>query len=241
MKMIEKVFISGSIIAKTGMHIGGSKSALDIGGIDLNVIKSAEGIPFIPGSSLKGKLRSILAREAGSIAIRPEKKLPEGAITDRDVPHIIEIFGDANDKSAQGTPSRLIVRDAFLDKAHFKQEKESNGIFSELELEYTEGKWENTINRISGTAEHPRQLERVPAGAQFTFTFIYNVYDDGKKETHLNEIIKAMKILEDDYLGGQGSRGYGQIEFGRPVKIEVKSIADYKGNNERRTENSVTF
>ncbi len=233
--MIEKVFISGKIIAETGLHIGGSKTAIDIGGIDLNVIKTAQGVPFIPGSSIKGKLRTILAREAGSSAIHPEKNFSDMYKTDRDFPTIIEIFGDANDKNEKkGTAARLIVRDAFIaDKSHFKK------VFPELELGYTEIKWENTIDRLTGMA-NPRQLERVPAGAEFFFTLIYNVFDDGKKEQHLKEIIKAMRILEDDYLGGQGSRGYGQIKFSEVV-IEVKTIADYKNDTQRQPETSVTF
>ena len=235
-KLIEKVFISGKIIAVTGLHIGGSKTALDIGGVDLNVIKTAQGLPFIPGSSLKGKLRTILAREYGSTDVKKD-------------PHIIkEIFGHANDKNdkesssnneEKGIPARLIVRDAFLEKDHF------NNTFSDLELEYTEVKWENTINRVTGTAEHPRQLERVPAGAMFSFSLIYNVFDDGEKEKHLKEIIKTMKILEDDYLGGQGSRGYGQIKFLNndvdKVSIEFKTIDDYKEDRPRQPETSVTF
>lgn len=220
-KLIEKVFISGKIIAVTGLHIGGSKTALDIGGIDLNVIKTAKGVPFIPGSSLKGKLRTILAREAGS------------ATVDEDSVLIKEIFGDANDKNEKGRSARLIVRDAFLDN-DFKKK------FHELDLEYTEIKWENTINRKTGTAEHPRQLERVPAGAEFSYSFIYNVFDDKKKVEHLKEIIKAMKILEDDYLGGQGSRGYGQVKFSN-VTIEFKTIDDYRDDNPRKPDTSVTF
>ncbi|NTV18266.1 MAG: type III-A CRISPR-associated RAMP protein Csm3 [Bacteroidales bacterium] len=239
-KLIEKVFISGTIVAETGMHIGGSKTALDIGGIDLNVIKTSSGIPYIPGSSIKGKLRSILAREEGSIAIGSEKGIPYNAITDRKCPNIIEIFGDANDKDNKiSTSARLIVRDAFLYMEHFKKEKEGGGIFAELELDYTESKWENTINRMTGMA-NPRQLERVPAGACFKFCFIYNVMDDGKKETHLKEIIRAMRILEDDYLGGQGSRGYGHIKF-ENVTIEKKTIEQYKGDNQRVPDDAVTF
>lgn len=221
-KLIEKVFISGKIIAVTGLHIGGSKTALDIGGIDLNVIKTAKGVPFIPGSSLKGKLRTILAREAGSADVREDSVL------------VKEIFGDANDKNEKGTTARLIVRDAFLDD-DFKKK------FHELDLEYTEIKWENTINRMTGMA-NPRQLERVPAGAEFSFSLIYNVFDDEMKEVHLKEIIKAMKILEDDYLGGQGSRGYGQISFPREhITIMKKTIDDYKNDKQRQPETSVTF
>jgi CRISPR-associated protein Csm3 len=221
-KLIEKVFISGKIVAVTGLHIGGSKTALDIGGVDSNVIKTAKGVPYIPGSSIKGKLRTILAREAGSA-------------NEQDDPDIVkQIFGLPNDGS-DGVPARLIVRDAFLLENHF------NSTFSALDFDYSEVKWENTIDRVTGEA-NPRQIERVPAGAEFAFTFIYNVFDDVKKEDHLKEIIKAMKILEDDYLGGQGSRGYGQISFPKEhISITKKNIAEYKGDNERKPETSVPF
>lgn len=238
-KFIEKVFITGNIVAKTGLHVGGSKTSLDIGGIDLNVIKSANGIPFIPGSSLKGKLRSILAREAGSVSVRPEKSLPPGAKTDRDFLYIVELFGDANDRKDEGKPARLIVRDALLDEEHFNANR--SGIFLELEEKlFTESKWENTINRMTGTAQHPRQLERVPAGSVFNFEIIYNVFDDNQKDAHLKEIIKAMRILEDDYLGGQGSRGYGKIKF-EEVVVSVKTIEDYLGSNERKPLEGIRF
>lgn len=226
-KLIEKVRLSGKVKAETGLHIGGSKTALDIGGIDLNVIKTAEGVPFIPGSSLKGKLRSILAREHGSGAIsRPKWDSDTKNAYDDEIPVIRELFGTAGDKKG-GCPSRIMVRDAALDKEFFNDPEKNDGVFSELE-DYTESKWENTIDRKSGKA-NPRQLERVPAGAEFNFEIIYNVFDDGQKETHLNEIIKALRILEDDYLGGQGSRGYGKISFPREaMKYEYKSIEHYK-------------
>lgn len=243
-KFIGKVFITGKITAKTGLHVGGSKTSLDIGGIPLNVIKTANGLPFIPGSSLKGKLRSILAREEGSTGIGSEKYLPPNAITDRQFPYIIELFGDANDKITDGTPSfvtpaRLIVRDAMLDEDHFHANRST--LFSELDDEFfTESKWENTIKRMTGTAINPRQLERVPAGAKFDFEIIYNVFDDQKRDSHLNHLIKAIRILEDDYLGGQGSRGCGKICFDN-VTITTKSIDDYLGDNKRRALKGLTF
>jgi CRISPR-associated protein Csm3 len=239
-----KVFITGKIIAKTGLHVGGSKTSLDIGGIPLNVIKTANGLPFIPGSSLKGKLRSILAREKGSTGIGSEKYLPPNAITDRQFPYIIELFGDANDKITDGTPlvvtpARLIVRDAILDELHFRDNRST--LFSEIEDDfYTESKWENTIKRMTGTAINPRQLERVPAGAKFDFEIIYNVYNDNNRDCHLNHLIKAMRILEDDYLGGQGSRGCGKICFA-DVTITTKTIADYLGDNTRKELEGVNF
>ena len=215
-KLIAKYFITGYIVAETGLHIGGSKTALDIGGIDLNVIKDAVGRPFIPGSSLKGKLRSLLAREEGSGDVKNDSEL------------IQTLFGSANDKTNEGTPARLIFRDAHLDEAHFR----AQDAFRDLELEYTEGKWENTINRKTGEA-NPRQLERVPSGARFRFEIVYNAFDDGQKDTHLDVVRKAMRLLEDDYLGGQGSRGYGKIAF-VDVALKQKTIADYEGDNQRR-------
>lgn len=215
-RLTGKLFIRGKLIATTGLHVGGAKSSLDIGEIDLSVVKTAAGVPFIPGSSLKGKLRSLLAREYGSESV------------EQDPEPIPSLFGTPNTKEATG-PSRLIVRDAFLDQADFES-KRRGGELAQLEMEYTESKWENVINRLTGTAEHPRQLERVPAGAVFDFELVYNVMDDGKEQEHLDALRKAMRLLQDDYLGGQGSRGYGRIRF-EGVSIWRKTIADYEGEN----------
>lgn len=220
MKLTGKIFIEGKIKAVTGLHIGGSKTALDIGGIDLNVIKTSEGVPYIPGSSLKGKLRSLLAREYGS----------ESVNSDNDT--IKEIFGESPTRNSEGKVTRLIVRDSFIEEKIKKNMESKNGDFSELELEYTEGKWENTIDRKSGTAGNPRQIERVPAGAEFTFELVYNVYDDKKKDEHMKNIIKAMRLLEDDYIGGSGSRGYGKIKF-EDVKFNEKTIDIYSKDNNK--------
>jgi CRISPR-associated protein Csm3 len=223
MKLTGKVFITGRIKLETGMRIGGSKSALDIGGIDLNVIKTATGVPYIPGSSLKGKLRSILAREEGSEDVSNDSE------------KLNQIFGSIAKGKEQ--LSRLIVRDAYLDVNHFKSQN-----FAEIELEYTETKWETAIDRKKGSAKGGslRQLERVPAGAEFEFEMVYNVFDDNKKEEHITEIKKAMKILEDDYLGGQGSRGFGKVRF-LDVKFSEKTIEVYKGNNIATALTSITW
>lgn len=222
MKLIGKIFISGQIKAETGLHIGGSKIILDIGGIDLNVIKTVEGVPFIPGSSLKGKLRSLLARESGSVDVNKDSEV------------IKEIFGDAPTKgnNQTGKITRLLVRDALINEDIKSKLINREGEFSELEFDYTETKWENTIDRKSGTAQHPRQLERVPAGSLFDFELVYNEYDDNKTDAHLTEIRKAMRLLEDDYLGGSGSRGYGKVKF-ENVKYERKTIDIYETTNVR--------
>jgi CRISPR-associated protein Csm3 len=217
-RLTEKLFIRGKIEAVTGLHIGAAKGSLDIGAIDLSVVKTAAGVPYIPGSSLKGKLRSLLAREAGSDQVQDD---PEP---------IPALFGTANTRENVGTAGRLIVRDAFLDILDFEAKRTKE--FLELELEFTESKWENSINRKTGTAEHPRQLERVPAGALFDFELVYSVFDDRRNE-HLRVLRKAMRLLEDDYLGGQGSRGYGRVRF-HGVQLWSKPIAVYEGDNVAR-------
>ncbi len=227
MKLTGKIIIDGKIILETGLHIGGSSSASDIGGIDSNVIKSAPfkknvmGIPYIPGSSLKGKLRTLLSKEYGWMDIREDKE------------PVNEIFGSSEKDNPK--ISRLMVFDAFLDKESF--EKTFNQ--EEMELPWTEGKWENRINRRKGSASDPRQIERVPAGSVFHFQMIYDEYDDDKKNVHLKEIVKAIKLLEDDYLGGSGTRGYGRVKF-EVVSIKSRTITDYYAKNQGGEEIDIT-
>lgn len=216
----------GEIVAMTGLHIGGSKSSLDIGGVDLNVVKTPGGIPFIPGSSLKGKLRSMLARIHGSMAVN-KREVDKGEKSDEDFPIICEIFGLPADEDEKGYVTRLIVRDADLDTTHFQQHFEEGS----MEMDYSDVKWENTINRKTGTAQHPRQLERVPAGARFRFEMVYDVYKGSAADDHLTQIRTAMRLLEGDYLGGQGSRGYGKIRF-ENVQFAIKELTDYHAENQ---------
>jgi len=245
MKLLGKIIIKGTIETLTGLHIGGSKSSLNIGGVDNNVIKTVKGKPYIPGSSLKGKLRSLLAKKAGSLffskqdketflkSIEKDLKKDNPEITDDEInkdpavklfsvvdtdesidnKYIVELFGysgDTNDKNKDKVNyTSLLVRDAFLsngsDSAVFPKEE---GVPA-----YTDSKFENVINRRTGTAEHPRQMERVPVGAKFNFELVYNVFENANVETHLNHIVLALKLLKDDFIGGQGSRGYGQINI----------------------------
>ncbi len=232
MKLISKIIITGKIITETGLHIGGSNSALDIGGVDLNVIKTPNGVPYIPGSSIKGKLRSLLARTAGSVAISA-KDLDDAdktLKTDQDVPWLIGIFGSSGDDNNKGTVTRLLVRDAYMDTDTFNKTFDK----ADLDFDYTNVKWENTIDRKKGTALHPRQLERVPAGSIFNLRMVYDVYEEKDKngvvitntqDTHIRKIHIAMHLLESDYIGGSGSRGYGKIKFDE-VKFLERKITD---------------
>lgn len=214
MQLIGKIIIKGNIRTLTGLHIGGSKSAYEVGGVDLNVVKDAAGRPYIPGSSLKGKLRSMLGRKEGY------------RDADSDSQEIKEIFGDAK----SGTLTRLYVRDALLDVKQFKAEYPNATDYQEFE--FSGIKFENAINRQTGVAANKalRQLERVPERSVFDYEIIYNIQKDTeigtKLKNHLDSIYLAMKMLQDDYLGGQGSRGYGKIIF-ENSGITVRSI---KGN-----------
>lgn len=221
-QLLAKIFISGKLEAKTGMHIGGSSTALDIGGIDNNVIKTARGVPYIPGSSLKGKLRSLVEIKNGFTDLCNELKHDAG---------IAYIFGTAKSKETKdGVRSRLIVRDAFLDVRHFTEEAFAD---QELELGYTESKWENKIERASSKAEHPRQMERVPAGAHFDLEMVYSILQDEDID-RFKTLLEGMRLLEDDYLGGSGSRGYGKVQF-QDMKFEIKKAEQYRGDNQRQT------
>ena len=95
-------------------------------------------------------------------------------------------------------------------------------------MPYTEGKWENVIDRVKGTAEHPRQTERIPAGVAFDVEFIINVWDDDNAAELLDLLQKGINALENDYLGGSGSRGYGQIRFGELTKTELSDGNNWK-------------
>lgn len=193
-RLVSKIKVTADLELLTGLHIGGNSENVEIGGIDSPVIKSSlhHGQPYIPGSSLKGKIRCLLEQMNGSPKVGGCNK-------------INNLFG----YSLENKPSKLIVRDAYLSDDSVRALENCNS----LDMPYTEGKWENTIDRVKGTAEHPRQIERVPAGVFFQVEFIINVWDDDKKEDLLGLLEEGILALENDYLGGNGSRGYGQVKF----------------------------
>ncbi|HIH70050.1 type III-A CRISPR-associated RAMP protein Csm3 [Methermicoccus shengliensis] len=222
--LLGKVIVRGKIKAETGLHIGGPSVGLDIGGVDNVVIKDAEEKPYIPGSSLKGKMRSLLERMEGK---KPNKNIGGVRIhscenrDDLAGCNVCKIFGLPADEFSE--PTRLIVRDAHLTEESEQMLREAN-----TDLEYTEVKFENAIDRITSAA-NPRQTERVPAGAEFAFEMVYNVFDEQDKDM-LRYVFEAMALLEDDYLGGQGSRGYGKVKFCE-LKVCWNSKEDYESGN----------
>ena len=191
--------VSGTITLETGLHIGGSKSSLNIGGLDSPVIKTPKGVPYIPGSSLKGKIRTLLGLKENS----------ESA--ESDSPLLKKMFGFQGDSKNDGVLSRLIFRDAMLDEEHFRK------YFANVEMDtdFTEAKWENTINRMEGKAKTGglRQIERVPPGAKFNFEIVLNVFDSDKDDKIEERLKEGIELLENNYLGGSGSRGYGKVKI----------------------------
>ena len=214
-QLVKKIKINTSITLITGLHIGGNSENVEIGGIDNPVIKLASkgDVPYIPGSSLKGKMRCLLEQAAGAPKVGLDEK-------------VNNLFGITENKRNgidDNKPSKLIVRDAMLTD-------ESKALLlacDNLDMPYTENKWENSIKRTEGKAENPRQTERVPAGAVFNAEFIINVWDDDDEQELMTLFEKGIRLLENDYLGGSGSRGYGQIKFGEMKKTELSDANNW--------------
>ncbi len=195
-RLVKKIKINTTLELITGLHIGGSSENVEIGGIDNPVIKIAtkDSQPYIPGSSLKGKMRCLLEQIAGTAKVGGDKEIDN-------------LFGGADAKNP--SPAKIIVRDAYLKKESENQLRNCEN----LDMLFTEAKWENVIDRVKGTAEHPRQTERIPAGVFFDVEFVINLSDSDKADDLLALLKKGIAALENDYLGGSGSRGYGQIKF----------------------------
>lgn len=187
--MYAKVIIQFDLEVVTGMHIGGSSTFSAIGAVDSPVIRDPlTGRPIVPGSSLKGKLRTLLARSfAGDI-----EKMPE---FEWDEPAVLRMFGSTSARS------RLQFADAFVSNLDHMQA-----------VGLTEVKSENVIKRLSSEAM-PRQIERVNAGTVFAETVVYDVMDKETLEEDMKLLAKAMKLLQMDYLGGHGSRGSGRVSL----------------------------
>lgn len=199
-KLEKKVIYTGYIILKTGLHIGGTNAALNIGGPDKFVVRNPlNNVPYIPGSSLKGKMRALVEIANG--------ETNNGKPTSNPAHKAAKLFGISSDVS-ESHSSRLIVRDAEL----WKDDPELKEQYLNTDLPYTESKTEVSIDRVTAKA-NPRTFERVPAGAKFKLNMVLNVFEGEDEQSLKATLMQAIKLLEDDYLGGHGSRGYGQVEI----------------------------
>jgi CRISPR-associated protein Csm3 len=223
MQLKDYLTLRGTLRCVTGLRIGGSAEMIEIGGLDNPIIKDPlTGLPYVPGSSLKGKMRALLELRLDKIDPRPEVDgrrnrdygavhRPGGHGCEGETCPICRIFGSNAGEGELG-PGRLIVRDAYL-----TGEWETKIQQRLLEGEpVTEIKYENTINRITAMA-NPRQMERVPAGVEFQFEIGYRVFDTGDggatDREMFERVIEGLRLVEADTLGGSGSRGYGRVAF----------------------------
>lgn len=271
--LLGKIVITSILKVETGLHIGGGGENLDIGGLDKPVIRDPlTKQPYLPGSSLKGKLRSILERlhncpvnrDGGKVWRYESDDLEDGytEIGDKFIKYtgartcpISRVFGSTgenkcwvpaalkntedldivDDKATpklidnvphirikgRNSPARLIVRDCHLEKKSAEKLKRvDTGLYM------TEWKFENSIDRITAAA-NPRQVERVPAGSEFTFEMVYTIENKDQAVEDIKNLAIALAVLEDDALGGHGSRGYGKIRF-EEFKIESRSVDYYR-------------
>lgn len=220
-----RILLEGNIHALTGLRVGGSPGALAIGGVDLPVIRNVvTQRPYIPGSSLKGKMRSLWEKSLGlesnfTIGRTQGKEVRIHMCTSSSAYatcKVCPIYGTTGDGGAS-SPTRIVVRDVDLDVESLNNAK--------TDMPFTEVKWEAAIDRVTSAAT-PRQIERVPAGARFKeMQIVFNIYDAADHKRFL-DVLTALQLVEDDYLGGQGSRGSGRVRF-EDLKITCKSTKDY--------------
>jgi len=233
MQLSKIATITGAIELVSGLHIGGGNTEMHIGGTDNPVIKNpVNNQPYIPGSSLKGKMRSLMEWRAGVVGTARGKPLgfahiPKLEGEQRDLGKLIlRLFGgapegvDTDDALiTEIGPTRLAFWDCNLDSDWVEEMDKRN-------LLLTEVKMENSIDRIKGVAENPRNTERVPAGAHFDFRLSVKVIDD---EDLLPEVLRGLRLLELAGIGGSGSRGYGKIRFdalcfdGEPIQARLQA------------------
>lgn len=207
MKLTAYHEVKGILRCATGLRIGGSKDSIDIGGIDAPIIRHpVTDLPYIPGSSIKGKMRSLLELYTGKVE-------PDGRVHNCDDPNclVCKYFGSLKSNS----PTRFLFRDAHITET---SEEMLRRIQEDKGLNFAELKNENSINRKTGRTGTGKQgglrtFERIPAGTEFNFSLTIRLFDTDNPEEAFNFLRLGLKLLSQDYLGSSGSRGYGQIEF----------------------------
>jgi CRISPR-associated protein Csm3 len=223
LKLIGKLILEGEMHCETGLHVGAGKGSLEIGGADNPVVKDAHGRPYVPGSTLRGRIRALLEQATGmavpsELVFISKRKGQEVRIHQSDRPDDeigilfgrspgrMEKVGGGDIESNHATPARLSVFDApLVPESITPQMRET------LDDELTEVKSENAIDRITSQA-NPRTLERVPAGARFRVRMVVDILcpEDSALPALL---MQGLRLLEDDALGGGGSRGSGRVRF----------------------------
>jgi len=223
MQLNKRIFIKGYILAETGLLIGGVDTGQGMSGADKVVLRNPiNEQPFIPGSSLKGKMRLLLEQLAGLATAAKDSKAA-GEIHTK----ISRLFGKVGDDHSE-SPRMLIIRDAKLINDKFLAAQDH------LDMPFTEIKNEASIDRITAKAT-PHSYERVPAGAVFSFEMVLSTYDFGKikddAKNYVELVLTSLLMLQDDYLGANGSRGYGKVAF-HVESVTSRDVDGYLKNAE---------
>lgn len=230
--LLGKVKIELTIECKTGLHIGAAQETLEIGALDSPVVRDPRTrAPYLPGSSTRGKLRSLLERSTPGIL---QRNRPIGARGREVRLHVCDskadaarcpvcrLFGSSTEgKPGENFPSRLLVRDALMTEDSVK-----NLASIETDLYLTEIKHENALDRLTAHAT-PRQIERVPAGAQFSGELVYAVEEVTELREDLERLLDTLALLEDDALGGHGARGSGKVAIS-VTEVAAMRVEDYR-------------
>lgn len=229
MRLNKIISITGEIDCITGICIGGASNELEIGGIDKEVIKNPiTKEPYIPGSSLKGKMRSQLEKRYGMYVFdKKERKVTEKYDTPcscgRKSCMVCVVFGAYKNVGAESAPTRMIIRDGSLTE-------DSRRMIREIPLNkgsFLESKTENIIVRNTGAANMPRTIERVPQGIKFGLEINLQIFQGDDEKKMLQFVKEGLDLIELSYLGGSGSRGYGKVKF---ICLEIKEHNVQEGN-----------
>jgi len=243
LKLIGKLILEADMHCETGLHVGAGKGSLEIGGSDNPVVKDSAGRPYVPGSTLRGRIRSLLEQATGmavpsELVYISKRKGQEVRIHQSDRPddEICILFGRSPGRmervqgeavdSNNASPARLSVFDAPLDLDSITPQMREA-----LDDELTEVKSENAIDRITSQA-NPRTLERVPAGARFRVRFVLDILCE-EDAPMLALLLQGLRLLEDDALGGGGSRGSGRVRFAN-VSLNWRNKDYYAKGSEQK-------
>lgn len=233
MKLMKILEITAELELKTGLRIGGGDADMQIGGVDSPVIKHPITLlPYIPGSSIKGKVRSLLEWRSGAVG-KPDfkgnpmtgpltyKSLEKGDQNEEYIKHILWLFGVSADnrEPRTGTNYDQSIRLARLSFSDSLMTKEWQTKVEENRWATTEIKSENAINRMTSVANSPRQIERIPADTKFDFKVTMRLFDGDNEQAFIDMLLSGLALLELDSLGGYGSRGYGKVIF-NDLKID---------------------
>ncbi len=211
----KKIIFRGKIETVSGLHIGGTEAGMEIGGVSSFIVRNpSDNMPYIPGSSIKGKMRSLIELVQGRIGNKPMGLVKNGPCMEPES-HGAKLFGNVTNGEEGGQrPSRIIVRDCMW---------QGPTAFKNTDLFFAQAKTEVVLDRLTAKAM-PRTIERVPQGAIFGLSIVLNIFEGENEKELVDLVLQGLRLLQDDYLGGNGSRGYGEI------KVNLETIVARDAN-----------